>query len=50
MNATLPCPCLVPLTGLPESVRTVAVHGNIIVPAEGADIATHQPALPSTMR
>ena len=29
---------------LPESVRDVAVHGDIIVTAAGADIAVHQPA------
>ena len=30
---------------LPESVRDVAVHGNVIVTAAGADIAVHQPAV-----
>ena len=30
--------------GLPESVRAVAVHGNVIVTAVGASIAVHQPA------
>ena len=31
---------------LPESVQDVAVHGNVIVTAAGADIAVHQPGLP----
>ena len=31
---------------LPESVRAVAVHGELIVSAAGADIAVHQPASP----
>jgi WD40 repeat protein len=29
---------------LPESVRAVAHHGNVIITAAGADIAVHQPA------
>ena len=33
-----------------ESVRDVAVHGNVIITAAGADIAVHQPALPQPMR
>ena len=33
---------------LRESVRGVAVHGNVIVTAAGADIAIHQPAFPAT--
>ena len=37
---------LVPPLDLPEPVRAVAVHGNVIVTAAGADIAVHQPALP----
>ena len=37
---------LVPPLDLPESVRSVAVHGNVIVTAAGANIAVHQPALP----
>ena len=41
---------LVPPLDLPESVRGVAVHGNVIVTAAGADIAVHQPALPRPMR
>ena len=41
---------LVPPLDLPESVRAVAVHGNVIVTAAGADIAVHQPALPRPMR
>ena len=40
---------LVPPLDLPESVRAVAVHGNIIVTAAGADIAVHQLALPQPM-
>ena len=36
----------VPPLDLPEGVWSVAVHGNIIVTAAGADIAVHQPALP----
>ena len=35
---------------LHESVQGLAVHGNVIVTAVGADIAVHQPALPATMR
>ena len=35
---------LVPLY-LPESVRAVAVDGNVIITAAGTDIAVHQPAL-----
>ena len=31
---------------LPESVRGVAVHGNIIVTAAGSEIAVHQLTLP----
>ena len=31
---------------LSESVQDVAVHGNVIVTAAGADIAVHQPGLP----
>jgi WD40 repeat protein len=34
----------------PESVRAVAVDGNVIITASGADIAVHQPALPRPMR
>jgi WD40 repeat protein len=41
---------LVPLLHLPASVMTVAVHGNVIITAAGADIAVHQPALPRPMR
>ena len=41
---------VVPPLDLPESVRAVAVHGNVIVTAAGADIAVHQPALPRPMR
>ena len=35
---------------LPESVRGVAVHGNIIVTAAGTEIAVHQLALPRPIR
>ena len=41
---------LMPPLNLPESVSGVAVHGNVIITAAGADIAVHQPALPPTMR
>ena len=34
---------LVPPLDLPESVSGIAVHGNVIVTAAGADIAVHQP-------
>ena len=37
---------VVPPLDLPESVWHVAVHGDVIVTATGADIAVHQPALP----
>ena len=37
---------LVPPLDLPEPVRAVAVHGDVIVTAAGADIAVHQPSLP----
>ena len=39
-----------PPLDLPEPVRAVAVHGNVIITAAGADIAVHQPALPRPMR
>ena len=41
---------VVPPLRLPEPVRAVAVHGNVIVTAAGADIAVHQLALPRPMR
>ena len=41
---------LLPPLDLPDSVRAVAVHGNVIVTAAGADIAVHQPALPQPSR
>ena len=41
---------VVPPLDLPESVRAVAVHGNVIITAAGADIAVHQLALPRPMR
>jgi hypothetical protein len=34
---------LVPPLDLPESVWTVAIHGNVIITVVGADIAVHQP-------
>ena len=40
---------VVPPLGLPEWVQAIAVHGNVIVTAAGADIAVHQPALPQPM-
>ena len=41
---------LVPPLDLPEPVRHVAVHGDVIVTVSGADIAVHQPALPRLFR
>jgi len=41
---------LVPPLALPESVRAIGVHGNVIITAAGADIAVHQPALPRPIR
>ncbi len=41
---------LVPPLDLPDSVRAVAVYGNVIITAAGADIAVHQLALPQPMR
>ena len=38
-------PSVLPLD-LPQSVRGVALYGNVIVSAAGAGIAVHQPALP----
>jgi WD domain, G-beta repeat len=35
---------------LPESVRDVAVHGNVIVTVSGDDISVHQPGFPRTTR
>jgi hypothetical protein len=36
---------------LPEAVRAVAIHDNIIITtATGADLAVHQPALPLPIR
>ena len=37
---------LLPPLDLPESVKAIAVHGNVIATVAGADIAVHQPALP----
>ena len=41
---------LVPPLDLHESVQAVAVHGNVIITAAGADIPVHQPALLRLMR
>jgi WD40 repeat protein len=41
---------LAPSLHMPESVRDVALHGDIIVTAAGADIAVHQAALPRLPR
>jgi len=41
---------LVPPLDLPKSPSAVAVYGDVIVTAAGADIAVHQPALPRLMR
>ena len=38
------------LLDLPGSVRSVAIHGNIIVTAAGDDVAVHQLAVPRPMR
>ena len=41
---------LVPPLDLPESVKAIAIDGNVIITAAGADIAVHQPALASPVR
>ena len=41
---------VVPPLDLPEPVRDVAVHGNDIVTAAGADIAVHELGLPPPIR
>jgi WD40 repeat protein len=41
---------LVASLDLPESVRAVGVHGNVIVTATGANVAIHKPALLRPMR
>jgi V8-like Glu-specific endopeptidase len=41
---------VVPPLALPESVRAVAVHDNVIITAAGADIAVHQRAFPRPAR
>jgi WD40 repeat protein len=41
---------VMPPLDLPEPVVAVAVHGNVIATAAGADIAVHQPALLWPMR
>jgi hypothetical protein len=35
---------------LPELVQAVAIHGNFIITAAGADITIHQPVLPQPIR
>ena len=37
---------VVPPLHLPESILAVAVYGNVIVTAAGADVAVHQPTFP----
>ena len=44
------CAPVVPPMYLPESVHGLAVRGDVVVTASGADIAVHQPALPQPMR
>ncbi len=39
-------PLMPPLVDLSESVWDIAIHGNVIVTATGADIAVCQPASP----
>ena len=41
---------LAPPLDLPESVAAVAIHGNVIITASGADIAVHQLALSRPIR
>ena len=41
---------VVPPRDLPESVQAVAVHGDVIITAAGADIAVRQPMLLRPMR
>jgi len=41
---------LMPPLGQAESVRAIAVHGNVVVTAPGADVAVHQPAPTQPMR
>ena len=41
---------VVPPLDLPQPARAVAVHGNVIITAAGADIAVHEPALLRPMR
>jgi len=41
---------LAPPLDPPESVRAVALHGNVIITAARADIAVHQSALRRLMR
>jgi hypothetical protein len=40
---------LMPRLALPESVRDVALHGNVIITAAGGNIAVHQPVLPRSL-
>ena len=37
---------LVPPLHLSKKVRSIAIHGNVIITAAGTDLAVHQPALP----
>jgi WD40 repeat protein len=41
---------VVPPLHLPELVQSLALHGNVVITAAGADIAVHQPTLPRSMR
>ncbi len=50
LDGTADGTALVPPLDLPESVQAVAIHGNLIITAAGANIAVHYPALPRLMR
>ncbi len=41
---------VVPPLHLPELAQSLALHGNVVITAAGADIAVHQPTLPRSMR
>ena len=41
---------LVPPLDLPDPVQAVAVHGDVVITAAGADIAIHQTAIPRPIR
>ena len=41
---------LMPSLNLPGQVRSVTLHGNVVVAAAGADIAALQPTLPQSLR